>query len=1078
VLFGTLIAIASPASAGVLFSAGPSTFPGTTPPGVVVGSMGLPAAFDVNNSSTPPDNVGLLVINSIRLVPACSNFDPNCNGGIADPGVYRFSPTGTGAAGTACAGQIFNIVVVNPATGQVEFQPAVPPTPPALTPPGTPNALCRIMFSVDVLKVPSFDVNPGQPGAQTRQSGSAVGNNSVTGNQGSGQGSSTATVLAASPSVTTVASGSGPVGGQIADSATLTGVVNPTGAATIAFNVYGPTDPACSGVPVSTSVVPAVLNGVYNSTPFTTTQVGVYRFIAVYSGDLNNNGFATACADAAEAVTVTPGGPSITTVASAPVPVGGPINDTATLSGGLNPTGTITFNLFGPNNAICTGAPVFTSTVPVSGNGSYQSGSFTPVAPGIYRFTATYSGDTGNGTAGPTPCADPAEQVLVLAAAPVIVTTASGSVPVGGTIHDTATIIGGITPTGTVTFNLFGPADSTCSGAPVFSSTVPMVGGGAVSADFTVTNTPTTGAGTYRFTASYSGDANNNPAGPTACNDPAEAVVVTKVSPQITTNASAPATLGGTIFDTAHLTGGLAPTGTVTFNLFGPNDATCAGSPAQTATVAVAGNGDVTSPGFVTTAAGAYRYLATYSGDANNAPAGPTACADPAETVIVTQVIPSLTTLASAPVGVGGAIHDTATLSGGVNPTGTITFAVYGPADPNCGAAAVFTATVPVAGAGNYDSPNFVVTPASGAGIYRFRASYSGNADNAAIPLTACNDPAEQTTVTKLNPLLSTAASGTGPVGSVINDTAVLSGAIAPTGFVTFNLFGPGDVTCTGPALSTSSVAVSGNGVYPAPPPGFTTALAGTYRFVAGYGGDANNNAATTLCGDPAEQVLVAAAPSVVTTASPSVPEGGSIHATATLAGGVAPTGTITFTLFGPDNPTCTGLPIFTSVVAVAGNGSYLSADFVTQINGPAGPGIYRFVATYSGDANNAAAGPTACGDPAAAVVVTNVPPAIQIVTSASPPTRIEPGGTFTFDLVITNPSPEPVTIINLVDNVNGNLSTLGTCTTAVGTVLAPSGGSYTCNFSGNFTGLAPDSQDRHGHGHRHRQRRWHRQRQ
>ena len=64
----------------------------------------------------------------------------------------------------------------------------------------------------------------------------------------------------------------------------------------------------------------------------------------------------------------------------------------------------------------------------------------------------------------------------------------------------------------------------------------------------------------------------------------------------------------------------------------------------------------------------------------------------------------------------------------------------------------------------------------------------------------------------------------------------------------------------------------------------------------------------------------------------------------------MAPTGTITFTLFGPNNPTCTGAAIFTSTVPVAGNGVYPSAPFTATT-----PGTYNWVAAYSGDANNAA---------------------------------------------------------------------------------------------------------------------------
>ena len=61
-----------------------------------------------------------------------------------------------------------------------------------------------------------------------------------------------------------------------------------------------------------------------------------------------------------------PGTTTLTTQASPSVVLGGTISDTATLSGGTAPTGTITFRLYGPDDATCTGAVIFTSTVPVS----------------------------------------------------------------------------------------------------------------------------------------------------------------------------------------------------------------------------------------------------------------------------------------------------------------------------------------------------------------------------------------------------------------------------------------------------------------------------------------------------------------------------------------------------------------------------------------------------------------------------------------------------------------------------------------------------------------------------------------
>jgi LPXTG-motif cell wall-anchored protein len=64
--------------------------------------------------------------------------------------------------------------------------------------------------------------------------------------------------------------------------------------------------------------------------------------------------------------------------------------------------------------------------------------------------------------------------------------------------------------------------------------------------------------------------------------------------------------------------------------------------------------------------------------------------------------------------------------------------------------------------------------------------------------------------------------------------------------------------------------------------------------------------------------------------------------------------------------------------------------------------------------------------------------------------------------VTVTNTGGEPVTITELVDDVYPDIASLGTCTTAVGTVLVPApgpGNVYTCAFTGSFTGTAGDSQ-------------------
>ena len=103
----------------------------------------------------------------------------------------------------------------------------------------------------------------------------------------------------------------------------------------------------------------------------------------------------------------------------------------------------------------------------------------------------------------------------------------------------------------------------------------------------------------------------------------------------MTTQASQNITLGsGTISDTATLAGGTAPTGTITFKLYGPNDGSCAGAVIFTSVVTVAGNGSYTSASYTPTAAGTYRWIATYSGDNTNAGVT-TACNDANESAVV-----------------------------------------------------------------------------------------------------------------------------------------------------------------------------------------------------------------------------------------------------------------------------------------------------------------------------------------------------------------------------------------------------------------------------------------------------------
>ncbi|MFN2607087.1 MAG: beta-propeller fold lactonase family protein [Acidimicrobiales bacterium] len=105
---------------------------------------------------------------------------------------------------------------------------------------------------------------------------------------------------------------------------------------------------------------------------------------------------------------------------------------------------------------------------------------------------------------------------------PTVATQASPGNLLGAPVRDTATVSGGSSPTGSVTFKLF--SDAGCA-TQVFTSTNPVGAGSATSDAFTPT-----AAGTYRFIASYSGDANNNPV-TSACGAANESVVIAPFTP-------------------------------------------------------------------------------------------------------------------------------------------------------------------------------------------------------------------------------------------------------------------------------------------------------------------------------------------------------------------------------------------------------------------------------------------------------------------------------------------------------------------------------------------------------------------
>jgi hypothetical protein len=554
----------------------------------------------------------------------------------------------------------------------------------------------------------------------------------ATGKTGTASLALTAATAKASPALATSPGPGGTVGATtVKDTATLSNGVNPTG--TIQFKAYGPSTTAnCTTTPVKTETVTVTGNGGYPTpTGFAPAQAGTYWWTASYGGDPNNNPASSGCGD--ESVTISKASPAIATVPSQGGAVGTTVTDTAIVAGGDNPTGTITFQLYGPSaTASCSGTAVFAGTVPVSGDGSYTIPTgFIPSEAGTYWWTANYGGDTNND---PIASACDREQVTLTKASPAITTVpaATGTGTVGSTtVTDTAALPDGYHPTGTIHFTAYGPsatADCTTT-PPVDTETVSVAGNGNYT---TPVGFGPAQAGTYWWTTSYDGDTNNDPAA-TSCGD--ESVTIAKASPAISTSPSPGGTVGGTtVKDTAVLTGGYSATGTIEFALYGPSaTADCTTTPVFDKSVTISGDGSyTTADGFTPSRAGTYYWVASYADDTNNNPAT-TTCGD--EPVVITKASPAIATTPSPRAPIGTAVTDTATLSNGYNPTGTITFMLYGPSDtPACSASVV--TDIELVSAGTAASAPF--TPAQ-AGTYWWTASYGGDTNNNPAT-TTCGD--------------------------------------------------------------------------------------------------------------------------------------------------------------------------------------------------------------------------------------------------------------------------------------------------------------------------------------------------
>ncbi len=250
------------------------------------------------------------------------------------------------------------------------------------------------------------------------------------------------------------------------------------------------------------------------------------------------------------------------------------------------------------------------------------------------------------------------------------------------------------------------------------------------------------------------------------------------------------------------------------------------------------------------------------------------------------------------------------------------------------------------------------------------------------------------TTVTTQSSVSGSTSIGTGSVSVTDSATVEVTGVTTWTGNVQFHLHGPiGSplevstdigtpvaVSNTTPTVSSISATVTAAGDY-CWSAHFTSTTTGVPD-----GDDTGANECFTV---------TPVTPALATTAGDDVVLGNPISDTATLSGtankpgtpAINPTtaggpagGTITFTLYGPDD--CTTVAFTSSAVAVSGDGTYGPVSFTPTLIG-----TYHWAATYSGDPpnTNGTSHNTDCTDANEDVVVTSVASSLTSAQSFIP---------------------------------------------------------------------------------------------
>ena len=821
----------------------------------------------------------------------------------------------------------------------------------------------------------------------------------------------TITISKQFPTIALAASPNPTVGGTTTLTTTVTGVANaaiPGGAV-----LWTITDPNQATIVCTNHTTSTNGNIRTDTCSFVTTIPGIYNASSTIGTDAN---YLSATSSTVQislttavptiALTGNPSNPSVGTSITFEAVVNG-------VNGQSAPSGVVTWYISGVASTCTTQSGPTTS----SSSAIYDCVVATPTS-GVYTAGVSYGGDITY-AALPRGATTPISITVGKSSASIAISVTPTSPNLGDTIVFTAVVSGvngASAPSGGVTWTLTNQA-STCT-----STTGPLAGIGSNQSIYTCSVLATT-AGNFTAAATFLGDSNYS-ALPISN---AVTVTVGKAAPTgnivLVGSVGGGGGLGATLTFTATVVGasGIPPTGTVQWTVTGPNSInSCSTTPAPSSS----GSTTTYICNVTATDYGNYTVTAFYPGDVNYL-----AALSNTVTLGVHDLIPVVTVAQSGTPALGGSLTLTATVtgSGGHQPTGVMAWTVTNAS----GAAITCTNSVLNPTFISANVTNFSCTlPTITAGTYSAVANYPGDS-NYEIAQSAV----DSVIIQKATPVLSIVASQSITAGGQsVTFTGTITGAagsVAPTGTPSWSLSG-GPSSCastSGPVFSAVSA------IYTCTIP---AALAGTYSAAITYPGDSNYLSAGPS--SPYSIVVSKVTPSVViTTSAPTTALGSSFIFTATVSGplgGVAPTGTVTWSITGVSGITCNS---YSGPTSLLNSTSYTCSVIATSA------GVYVPLFTYNGDTNYFASALTSGGT----TTVSRSTPAVAVTANASTATL---GSTVTFTATVTGPSgaSSPTGVGSwAVTGVSG----VASCATTTGPTGSSNVSTYTCSFVASLAG-------------------------